>query len=79
MRTCVLSVMHYCIAKSGQRFECNFKRFKAEIEERKLFLEYHQNIFIFSVYTAANLQTIQKVHFITISYSFPVSFSTPSL
>ena len=37
---------------SGQQFECNF-RFKEEIEERKIFLEHRQNIFIFSAYTAA--------------------------
>ena len=40
--------MDYCIAKLGQQFECNFKRFKEEIEDRKLFLEHDQNIFIFS-------------------------------
>ena len=50
--------MHYCIAESGQRFECNFKRFKEEIEERELFLEHLQKIFIFSAYTAAHTCTL---------------------
>ena len=49
-RTCVLC---YCVGKSGQRFECNFERFKEGVE-------------IFSSYTAT-LQTLQKAHFIAIT------------
>ena len=46
--------MDNCIAESGQQFECNFKRFKAGIGERKVFLEHHQNIFIFSAALACS-------------------------
>ena len=39
----------YC--ESGQLFQCHFKWFKEGIEERRLFLEQNQNIFVFSAYT----------------------------
>ena len=45
--------MHHCIAESGQRFECDFKRFKEGTEERNLFLEQNQFFFISSAYTDA--------------------------
>ena len=52
-RVCVQSVMHYCIAESGQWLKRNFKRFKWGTEQRNLFLQQSQNIFIFSAYTDA--------------------------
>ena len=53
MHTYVLNVMQY----SGQRFECNFKRFKEKVEERKLFFGTPPNIFIFSANTATHTCT----------------------
>ena len=45
--------MHYCIAELGQWLKRDFKRFKKGTEERYLFLQQSQNIFIFSAYTDA--------------------------
>jgi len=60
-RVRVWSVMHYRIAESGQWLKRNFKRFKEGTEERNLFLQQSQNIFIFSAYTDACTSSCKKV------------------